>query len=310
MRSEKRQTLRETGREYSSRPFADICREKEDHMRIPIRRIIYLLLALAFLVSTGTILAVRLRYRTSREKYGDAAEQYTELSEDASETASPGMAPAAEPDAAASAATGAFGADADSAPIQVDFEQLRKVNGDVIGWIFCPDTAINYPVVHATDNEYYLDRDYRREYDPNGAIFTDEDNSPGFADSNTIIYGHHMADMSMFASLEYWLDQEYFDAHPVMWLLTPEQDYRIDLFSCYSTTEDSASYTIYYGPGTQFDYYLKRAAADSAFHCSVELEPDAHYVLLSTCAYGYDEGRTVLHGKLVPINSSGTQTSQ
>ena len=274
-------------------------------MRIPIRRIIYGLLALAFLISTGTILAVQLRYRASREKYGSAAEQFTASSEEGRVPASQGEVSSAEPDAAASADVGSFATDADTAPIHVDFEHLRKVNGDVIGWIFCPDTAINYPVVHATDNEYYLDRDYRREYDPNGAIFTDADNSPGFADFNTIIYGHHMADMSMFASLEYWLDQAYYDAHPTMWLLTPEQDYRVDLFSCYSTTEDSDSYTIYYGPGTQFEYYLRRAAEESAFRCSVELEQDAHYVLLSTCAYGYDEGRTVMHGKLVPLNSSG-----
>ena len=279
-------------------------------MRKTIRRIILVLLMLVFVVTTGWIAAVRLRYRASREKYGSAAEQYTASSEEGRVTASQGAASSAEPDAAASADAETFAAEADIAPIHVDFEQLGKVNGDVIGWIFCPDTAINYPVVHATDNEYYLDRDYRREYDPNGAIFTDEENSPGFADSNTIIYGHHMADMSMFASLEYWLDQAYYDAHPVMWLLTPEQDYRVDLFSCYSTTEDSDSYTIYYGPGTQFEYYLRRAAADSAFRCSVELEPDAQYVLLSTCAYGYDEGRTVVHGKLVPLNSSGgTPTS-
>ena len=40
---------------------------------------------------------------------------------------------------------------------EVDFKGLKSLNEDVIGWIYIPDTEINYPIVHTADNDYYLD---------------------------------------------------------------------------------------------------------------------------------------------------------
>lgn len=261
-----------------------------------VRRILLVLLLLIFVVSTGWIAAVRLRYRASREKYADAAAQYAEP---AGRTPLPQNAlPVGEnPEIVAAEESSSE----DQPPITINFDKLREKSSAVVGWIYCEGTVINYPVVQAPDNDFYLERDYTGAYDPSGAIFTDEADNPGFVDSNTIIYGHHMADMSMFASLEYWLQEDYFRAHPVMWLLTPEQNYRVELFSVYSTVATSETYTIYYQPRQEFDNYLRQVKAWSFFPTEVELEPDAHYVVLSTCAYNYDEGRTVLHGKLVPV---------
>ncbi len=271
-------------------------------MKKTVRRIFLILLLLIFIISTGWIAAVRLRYRTSREKYANAAEQFTSqpVGDDGNDSNSrDDTAPDETPDvfSVSSPLEGL-------PPITVNFDRLREKNGDVIGWIYCEDTAINYPVVHAPDNEYYLDRDYLGEFDPSGAIFTDEVNTPGFLDSNTIIYGHHMADMSMFASLEYWLEEDYFASHPTMWLLTPEQNFRVDLFSVYQTVATSSTYTVFYQPRLEFDNYLRQVQAWSNVTTGVELDSDSHYVVLSTCAYNYDEGRTVLHGKLVPVDAA------
>ena len=257
-------------------------------MRKIIRRIMLVLLLLAFVVSTGWAAAVRLRYRASRNKYSAAAEQYSASTVYRADTETAEQT----------------GTDVDLPPIEVNFAELREKNHDIVGWIFCEGTVINYPVVKAPDNDYYLDRDYTGSYDPSGAIFTDEANNPGFVDSNTIIYGHHMADMSMFASLEYWLKEDYFREHPAMWLLTPEQNYRVELFSVYSTVATAETYTIYYQPREEFDTYLRQVQAWSLYQTDVELDSDAHYVVLSTCAYNYDEGRTVLHGKLVPAHAA------
>lgn len=261
-----------------------------------LRRILLVLLLLVFVVTTGWIAAVRLRYRASREKYADAAAQYAEP---AGRTPLPqnGVPVGENPEIVDVEEN----TSEDQPPISINFEKLQEKSPAVVAWIYCEDSLINYPVVQAPDNDYYLERDYTGNYDPSGAIFTDEADNPGFVDSNTIIYGHHMADMSMFASLEYWLKEDYFRSHPVMWLLTPEQNYRVELFSVYPTIATSETYTIYYQPRQEFDGYLRQVKAWSLYQTEVELESDAHYVVLSTCAYNYDEGRTVLHGKLVPV---------
>ena len=247
----------------------------------------------------GSLWSVRQRYQASRDVYEDAASQFTkpadsgcqdgELQIDGEHT--PGQ-------------TGTDGqSDApDLAPIAVDFRSLTNVGENVIGWIYCEDTVINYPVVCGVDNEYYLERDYRGVYDPSGSIFSDAANRRGFEDSNTILYGHHMQDMSMFASLKYWLDQEYYDRHPVMWLMTPAQNYRVELFSAYPTTADSDTYAIFRTPGPELDRYLQNAVLSSTIRTSVELDPNSKYVLLSTCAYSSELARSVLHGKLVPVD--------
>ena len=175
----------------------------------------------------------------------------------------------------------------------------------MVGWIFCPDTVINYPVVHGEDNDFYLHHSYNKDFNPSGAIFVESLNALDFADSNTIIYGHHMNDNSMFATLDRWQDQAYYEEHPVMWLLTPEQDYRIDLYSAYNTSAFSDTYTIYEAPSAPFTEYLKISRLYSAFDSGVQLDPEEHYVLLSTCAYVFDNARSVIHGRLVPLDSAG-----
>ena len=187
----------------------------------------------------------------------------------------------------------------------VDFQELQELNGDIFAWIYCEDSVINYPVAHCDNNDFYLDYGYDRKPSGTGTIFSDAGNRPGVQDWNIIIYGHHMQNKTMFASLKNWFEQDYYDAHPVMWLLTPEQDYRIDLYSVRSTPATSDTYTIFYEPDEQFEDYILRAKAESGFTSDVEPDPQLHHVLLSTCAYSYYNERTVIHGQLVPVASAG-----
>lgn len=187
------------------------------------------------------------------------------------------------------------------APLVVDFAKLREANGDVQGWIYCEDTPVSYPVVKGEDNSFYLEHSYDGKKSASGAIFLDAANRSGFADANTILYGHHMKNGSMFASLEKWSDQAFYEEHPEMWLLTPEGDYRIVLFAGYTTSADSETYTIFTGPCEELEAYLEACIRKSDFQA--EMPAGAKYVVLSTCAYSFEEARYVLHGMLVPVDT-------
>ncbi len=186
----------------------------------------------------------------------------------------------------------------ETAPITVDFEALREEYPDVVAWLYCPDTLISYPVVQSADNYYYLRRlpDGTRNY--SGSIFLDYRCPADFSAYNSILYGHSMSNGTMFGALLEYREQEFFDSHPVFYLLTPTQDYKIELLGSYTTpsaTEDT--YEIPASPEGR-DVLAEKARSLSTFQTQLELSPCDRLITLSTCAYEYDDARCVLVGVL------------
>ena len=249
--------------------------------------LIVVVLLVAFLGSGGALIYYNSRYSAGRSAYSDAAERYTSQRP----SADTGNASAADPDAGTPSAP-------ETPPIVVDFAALREVNRDVVGWIYCPDTPINYPVLQGENNDTYLHRGLDGKYLYSGAIFVDSRNSGWFLDLNTIIYGHNMLDDSMFSCLDKWSDQTWYEAHPVIWLLTPEHDYRIELFSGHKTDPRSDCYDIF---DVERDSYVQKERSQSDFTANGPV-PEGNLVLLSTCADAAGKTRYVLHGVLVPVD--------
>ena len=56
----------------------------------------------------------------------------------------------------------------------------------------------------------------------------------------------------------------------------------------------------------EFTQYLEENLALSDFDARVgEMDPNGRYVVLSTCAYDFEEARYVVHGKLEPVGPHG-----
>ena len=248
-----------------------------------------------FIVSVGAISYIRRQYREAERKYDQAAANYTSVSQPVSSEL---FLPSPESEEQIIRLP-------ELAPITVDFEALQSVNPDVVGWIYCPDTVINYPVLQGEDNNTYLHTNYDGTYNSAGSIFVEEKNRKEFQDFNSILYGHHMADGSMFATLEDWQKQEYFDEHPAMWLLTPDQDYRITLYSAYTLSAYDDAYSVYPEDGEDARDWVNLAKGRSAVVPSAVPMLNDKHVMLSTCAYVFDNARSVVHGLLLPISSAG-----
>ena len=188
--------------------------------------------------------------------------------------------------------------------VDVDFAELKAVNPEVIGWLYCLDTVINYPICQGEDNAYYLRHLVDGTYNLNGCLFADCKNKPDFTDENTIIYGHHMASGKMFASLIKYADQDYFEEHPVMYLETEDAEYKVELFSGYTTEIASDAYMLTFADQHSYAEWLRDLYAKSDFQANVVLTTDDHMITLSTCAYSFQNARYVLHGKLTDTNES------
>jgi len=151
--------------------------------------------------------------------------------------------------------------------------RLRERNPDIVGWITVPYTNIDYPIVQAKDNAYYLRRDLNGGSAKPGTIFMDyRCAKDGFGYS--IIYGHNMKSGAMFGTLGRFEDKAFLDAHPGGRILFEDDWHTIEFFDFRIVDENDSS--IYSVP-----------------------EFSERIVALSTCSYSFQGARMVLLGKVI-----------
>ena len=182
--------------------------------------------------------------------------------------------------------------------ISVDLAGLKAKYPDVKGYIYCANTGISYAIVKGSDNTFYLDHGIDGSKNNNGAIFIEMLCDENFGSQNTIIYGHHMKSGRMFAPLEKYKSQSYYDAHPYMYIYTESQNYRIDLFAGCVVEGDADIYATSVSADILANYVAK-----STFKSKIGT-PTGKIVTLSTCDYtsGYSDPRYVVLGQLVAID--------
>ena len=187
------------------------------------------------------------------------------------------------------------------APISVDFSALWRTSPDVSGWLYCPGTSINYPVVQTDNNQYYMHRLPNGEESAGGSLFVDCTNAWDFSDANSVIYGHDMKDGTMFGYLHNFDSQSYYEDHPVFYLLTPGRNYRMDIICTAVVPSDSWIYQMQMEePALQS--WLNRVEDASMIEPITPMNREAgQYLTLSTCSYEYENARFVVIGSLKKI---------
>ncbi len=175
----------------------------------------------------------------------------------------------------------------------VDFDALAAINPDIVGWIYIPDTVVNYPVVQTDDNTTYLDLLFDRSGNGSGTIFMDmDDTAPGMVDQQTTIYGHHMYDGSMLKVIDNTTDQAEFDKIQHVYYITRDTTYVLTplLTAQVEDTFVDARKTDFTGEGESLQGYLEemqtlaRAQASDATERIGQITDDDHVLSLVTCA--------------------------
>lgn len=181
----------------------------------------------------------------------------------------------------------------------VNFKKLKKINPDIVGFIYSKGTVIDYPIVKGSDNEYYLHHLFDKTTNSSGTIFMDYTNSSNFNNRNTILYGHNMKNGSMFASITKYESQEYYNKHKTMKLYTPKGNYTIKL--AYGRVLDAYKWDKKgFSNQNNTPSLVEYLKSNTTFTSDVNLTGNENNLItLSTCAYNFDEARYVLIGKLV-----------
>ncbi len=245
-----------------------------------IFKILIILFSAVFIISGINIVNIFLGYHKASSAYKDLQNRYTEIISETMQTES--------------------GETYNIAPINVNFEALLAENTDVVGWIYCPDTRVNYPVLQADDNDRYLYHDFKGNYSSAGAIFGDYRNNTVGIDKNYVVYGHNMKDGSMFGTLIKYKQQSFYDSHPYMYYITKDSKYKIEIYAGIVVPTDSVFYE--QNPDeASFTEALLGAKDSSTFKSPVTVGDDDLLITLSTCSYEYDNARFILIGILKPI---------
>ena len=170
-------------------------------------RVVFVISLIVLIVSLCALSLIGLSYCQGQQKYNSLAE---------------------------TTGIGDISSEADIRELTVDWEALKESNPDTVGWVYVPNTVINYPIVQASDNDYYLWHDFDGEEGwlaEFGTVFIDYRNASNWSDASSFVYGHHLNDGSMFAAIGDMENQERFEECRTVFLLTPQGNYKLRAYS-------------------------------------------------------------------------------
>ena len=177
--------------------------------------------------------------------------------------------------------------------------KLQTQYDEMIGWIQIEQTKIDYPIMQAENNEFYLTHSYEGEKLRAGSIFLDYRNDPFLNDRHSIIYGHDLRNGSMFGQLYQFGDQSFAEANRHIAIDIGNERLQLEVFAAYETTTD-----FYYieteFTNESFELFIKTIKEKSVITFDEIINRHDQIITLSTCVSdsGSDE-RFVVHAKVV-----------
>lgn len=187
----------------------------------------------------------------------------------------------------------------------VNFTELWKTNTDIYAWIRIPNTYVDYPVLQTEtlDDNFYLDHNFRKQYEFAGSIYSQKLNKKDFSDPNTVLYGHNMLNGTMFATLHNFRDPQFFANNPYIYIYLPDRTLTYEIFSAYEYDDRHILYSFDFSDEEVYAEYLEYATNPTeSMMCNrreIEVTTDDKIITLSTCLDNIDTSRYLVQGVLI-----------
>lgn len=168
----------------------------------------------------------------------------------------------------------------------IDFSSLWEINEEIYAWIEVPGTSISYAVVQsASDDLFYNTHNIDKSYYTGGSIYSQRYNAKDFQDPVTVLYGHNRKTKTMFAQVNDFYDQDFFDAHPYIYIYTPEAVYEYQIFAAYPHSSEHLLLCHDFSDEEQFNAYFGALSDTIDSNYRRELFPSFgdKVLTLSTC---------------------------
>lgn len=181
---------------------------------------------------------------------------------------------------------------------EVDLPALQAVNEDVVGWLEIPGTELSYPLVQGTDNQYYLNHNWKKERSGGGSVFLEQTNSRDLSGFHLIAYAHRMRNDTMFGTLKYYHDAQFCREHPSIYLVDGAAVRRYDIFAAHKASVTGLVYRLDLEERGLEAEFVQECLTNSEIETGVEPETGRQVLTLSTCTGEGYESRWVVQGVL------------
>ena len=181
-----------------------------------------------------------------------------------------------------------------------DLLPIYEMNTDTVGWITVPDTKINYPVMQTPDRQdYYLKRNFNRTWSDWGAIYAREACDINSPSDNITLYGHHMQDGSMFAGLDKYKKQAFWQDHQTFTFDTLYERHTYKIWAVFKTSGNSGEgypYHLFVDASTEeeFNTFVQTIKSMEFYETGITPQYGDKLLTLSTCEYSLNNGRFVV----------------
>ena len=158
-------------------------------------------------------------------------------------------------------------------------------NNDIEGIITIDGIKnFSYPIVKTKNNDYYLNHNYYKKYDPYGAIYADYR-----VDLNTsskiLIYGHSSTKKNVpFNELESYYNKDYYKLHKYITIETNNAILKYEIFSVFIETSDFTYMNINFDDSNKWYAHLLKLKAKSMYETDANLTRDDDILILQTCS--------------------------
>ena len=202
-------------------------------------------------------------------------------------------APASTSASAAKTETG----DSAAEEIPIDFKTLWETCPDAYAWIRIPNTQVDYPICQLVegDQSFYLNHRADKTAEFAGSIYSENYNKRDFSDPVTVLYGHDMANGSMFQNLHFYEDRAFFDKNKDVIVYLPDRVLHYRIFAAYNYNDDHLllNHDNFQDPD-EFYFFLQDILTQRSMSGFVdqntELTKESRILTLSTCN-AYDDQR-------------------
>lgn len=191
--------------------------------------------------------------------------------------------------------------------LQLKYARLYATNPDFVGYLEAKGVGLSLPVVQTDNDSDYLEKNFYKKSTKYGCPFVTHVNNIVDLDMNTIIFGHHMNNGTVFGALDEYKSIDGFKAAPLITFNTLYQDYSWKVVAAFVTNayeKDDNGYIFRYyfaslSTQDRFAAYLNEMSQRSLYDTGVDVLPTDKLLTLSTCSHEFEDARFVVVARLV-----------